>query len=248
MRGDTMNSIILNGVSSETISGLLIQKLPPITKPPKRVEIATVDGRAGDIITDLGYAAYDRTATIGLHGTFDIDAVIAFFNSSGVAVFSNEPDKVYTYSVVNQIDFAKLIRFRTADVVFHVQPYKASATEGDIVVPSLSPAPTSRTVTVTNSGNTDAAPQITLNYKKPLTLSVNGQPLLTVALSNANYTVTIDANAMEAYNAAGLKNRLVTGDFSKFLLPPGENTITFDAGSEALSGASFDIRNYSRWV
>ena len=243
-----MNSIILNGVSSETISGLLIQRLPPITKPPKRVEIATVDGRAGDIITDLGFAAYDRTVTIGLHGSFDIDAVIAFFNSSGVAVFSNEPDRVYSFAVVNQIDFARLIRFRTADVVFHVQPYKASESEGAILVPSLFPAPTSRTVTVTNAGNVPSAPQITVtNCANPITLSVNGQPLLAIALSSSVRTITIDAAAMEAYNDNGLKNRLVTGDFSKFLLQPGANTITIDAGSEPLTG-DFIISNYSRWV
>ena len=35
--------IILNGTSSQTIPGLLIQNLPPISKPKQRVEIEEID-------------------------------------------------------------------------------------------------------------------------------------------------------------------------------------------------------------
>ena len=52
--------IILNGTSSQTIPGLLIQNLPPISKPRQRVEIEEIDGRDGDIVTYLGYGAYDK--------------------------------------------------------------------------------------------------------------------------------------------------------------------------------------------
>lgn len=124
-----MNYVILNGRKSTEITGLLIQSLPPITKPSIRTQVDVINGRDGEIVTNLGYSAYDKTMRIGLFGCYDIDEVISYFNGSGEVVFSNEPDKVYQFRIVKQIDFKRLIRFRQADVVFHVQPFKHSLIE-----------------------------------------------------------------------------------------------------------------------
>lgn len=126
-----MNYVTLNGIKSTTIRGLLIQSLPPISKPLIRTQIEEIDGRDGDIVTKLGYSAYDKQITIGLFGDYNIDEVIAFFNSEGMVTFSNEIDKYYNYQILNQIDFERLIRFRTATVTFHVQPFKFSTIEGE---------------------------------------------------------------------------------------------------------------------
>ena len=123
------NYIILNGISSETITGLLIQNLPPISKPKQRVNIEEIDGRSGDIVTYLGYSAYDKQFEIGLYGDYDIDDVISFFNSQGTIIFSNEEDKYYNYQIIEQIDFERLVRYRTATVKVHVQPFKFSSVE-----------------------------------------------------------------------------------------------------------------------
>ena len=122
-----MNYVVLNGTRSDTVKGLLIQSLPPISKPMMRTQIEEIDGRDGDIITKLGYSAYDKVMSIGLHGDYDVDDVIKFFDSEGTVIFSNEPDKYYNYTIINQIDFERLIRFKTAEVTFHVQPFKYSA-------------------------------------------------------------------------------------------------------------------------
>lgn len=121
-----MNYIVLNGINSNTINGLLISTLPPITKPPIRVQIEEIDGRDGDLVTPLGYAAYDKTFQIGLYGDYDINEVIAYFDSSGTVTFSNEDDKFYNYKIIEKIDFERLIRFKTATVTMHVQPFKYS--------------------------------------------------------------------------------------------------------------------------
>ncbi|MBQ6630679.1 MAG: hypothetical protein IJH55_00905, partial [Romboutsia sp.] len=114
------NYIILNGISSETITGLLIQNLPPISKPKQRVNIEEIDGRDGDIVTYLGYGAYDKEFKIGLFGNYDVDEVIKYFNSSGTVTFSNEEDKYYNYQILDQIDFERLIRFKEATVKMHI--------------------------------------------------------------------------------------------------------------------------------
>ena len=126
------NYIILNGKNSNEINGLLIQELPPISKPLIRTEVEEIDGRDGDIVTPLGYSAYDKEFTIGLYKDFDINEVAAYFNSEGTVTFSNEPDKYYYYQITAQIDFERLVRYRTATVTMHCQPFKYSATEQPI--------------------------------------------------------------------------------------------------------------------
>ena len=119
-----MNYIILNGKKSTMVKGLMIQSLPPITKPLMRSRIEEIDGRDGDIVTKLGYSAYDKEMSIGLFGDYDISEVIDFFNSEGEVIFSNELERKYQYKILNQIDFEKLGIFREARVSFHVQPFK----------------------------------------------------------------------------------------------------------------------------
>lgn len=126
--------IELNGEKSTNVKGLIIQSLPPITKPKVRTSREEIDGRDGDIITTLGYAAYDKEVSIGLHGDFDVDDAIAFFDSEGEVVFSNEKDKYYRYQILDQIDFERLIRFRTAKVKMHVQPFKHDAVDRTLEV------------------------------------------------------------------------------------------------------------------
>lgn len=124
-----MNYLILNGTNSNTIPGLIISSLPPITKPEMRVAIDEIDGKDGDQITKLGYSAYDKEIEIGLSYNYDVNQVLAFFNTEGIVTFSNEPDKYYRYTIVDQIDLEKLIRFKTATVTMHVQPFKYELTE-----------------------------------------------------------------------------------------------------------------------
>ena len=128
-----MNYCILNGKKSTLIKGLMIQSLPPISKPLMRTSVEEIDGRDGDIVTKLGYSAYDKQMSIGLFGDYDIDEVIKYFDSEGIVVFSNEPDKYYKYQIIAQIDYQRLLRFKTAVVTFHVQPFKYSAVDDDIL-------------------------------------------------------------------------------------------------------------------
>ena len=124
-----MSYIVLNGKKSSLINGLLISSLPPISKPKMRAQYMEIDGRDGDIVTKLGYAAYQKEIEVGLYGRYDVNDVISYFDSEGIVTFSNEPDKYYYYTIIEQINFDRLIRFKTAKVKFHVQPFKYSSIE-----------------------------------------------------------------------------------------------------------------------
>lgn len=124
-----MPFVILNGKDSDNVPGLLIQNVPPISKPEMRVNTEEIDGRDGDITTYLGYKAYDKSFDIGLLNKSDVDKVIEFFDSEGTVTFSNEPSKYYKYKIFKQIDMEKLLRFKKAKITMHVQPFKYSLTE-----------------------------------------------------------------------------------------------------------------------
>lgn len=153
--------IILNGVNSNTITGLLISTLPPITKPKIRTQTEEIDGRDGDIVTKLGYSAYDKEFAIGLYGNFDINEVIEYFNSEGTVVFSNENDKYYNYQILEQIDFEKLIRFKTAKVKMHVQPFKYPTEETPVEIEYQYVTGEGTNITLNNTDN--ALMQLDLN-------------------------------------------------------------------------------------
>lgn len=147
-----MNSIIWKGVSSTTISGLLISELPPISKPAMRVKETTIDGRDGSIMEELGYSSYDKNVVIGLHGNFDINKVIKYFTGEGEVVFSNEPDKVYTAKIVGQIDYTRLLRYRQATIPFRVQPFKRKLFEA--YKPAQTATATGTNLVLKDSGST----------------------------------------------------------------------------------------------
>ena len=233
--------IVLNDVSSLTIQGLIITSLPPIRKPKIRTQIEEIDGRDGDIVTELGFAAYDKPVQIGLSYNYDVDDIIQFFNSSGKVVFSNEPEKYYNYAIYDQIDFEKLIRFKTATVNFHVQPFKYSDVEKEKIFNFSGIL--DKSFQIKNNGNYISKPIITVTGSETVNLYLNGIQIFVLNMTNTN-TIILDIAAMNAYGTDGtLKNRLVTGDYDDFVLPAGSNTISFTG-----SVSQIVIDNYSRWI
>lgn len=200
-----VNYIELNCEKSTSVKGLIIQSLPPITKPNMRTSNATIDGRDGDIVTKLGYSAYDKQLSIGLHGDFDIDDAIAFFDSEGEVVFGNEPDKYYRYQILDKIDFERLVRFRTAKVKMHVQPFKYDAVGRtfDIVNQLMHVKDSTASkfgITVTSN---DGIVRVSGKAASDVDIEV---PIESMSLSGS-YTLTASASGI----AAGCALRLIDG-------------------------------------
>lgn len=232
------NYIILNGISSQTVSGLLIQNLPPISKPKQRVEVEEIDGRDGDIITYLGYGAYDKEFKIGLYGSYNVDEIISYFNSQGSVIFSNEEDKYYNYQIIEQIDFDKLLRFKEATVKMHVQPFKYSAEDNSKIFNITNET----SIEIRNSGNIYSKPVLTITGTGDIGIYLNDVQLFQIALGELG-SITIDTTQMEAYNGTTLLNRLVTGNYDNFKLNVGKNIISWTG-----SISKIEIDNYSRWI
>lgn len=232
---------IINGKSSNSIRGLIVSELAPIKKAQVRTLIETVDGRDGDIVTPLGYSAYDKPVKIGLSVNYDIDEIIDYLNSEGTIVFSNEPDKYYRFAVYNEIDFERLIRFKTATINFHVQPYKFSTLEKELSF-EISESPES--ISIYNAGNVYSRPTIYISAEGIVSVSLNGSEILEIDFGEDEQTIKIDSEDMNAYYSDDtLANRIVSGNYDNIKLNKGWNTITLSGSVSELS-----VRNYTRYI
>lgn len=214
------NSITFKGISSNTISGLLISELPPISKPKMRVKETVIDGVDGSLFEDLGYESYSKKIEIGLTRNFDIDKIIEYFNGEGNVTFSNEADKYYKAKIVDSINFNRLIRFRKASINFVVQPFKYKLNESKVDV-----AITNQTsIKVTNQGLQTSKPVITLYGSGEIHFYLNSNEIFKYTF-DTDGQVVIDSDLEDAYLDGILKNRNMLGEFPK--LKPGENILTW---------------------
>ena len=233
-----MNYITLNGMRSTLIKGLLISSLPPITKPLQRTSIEEIDGRDGDIVTKLGYAAYNKKMTIGLFGDFNIDDIIEYFDSEGKVIFSNEPDKYYNYKILDQIDFERLMRFKTATVVFHVQPFKFSAVDDTVTYSYLSEH---TYITGRNLGNVISRPEVTIYGSGTVVLTIN-EKTITVVIGSNEY-ITLNGTTLNAYKGDTLKNRSITGNLKDLWFKIGQWSISWTG-----TVTQIIVKDGSRWI
>ena len=214
-----MGNVIFKGRNSNELTGLLISEQPDITRPKLRQEVTEVDGRDGDIARDLGYDSYKKSILIGLHGNFDVDAIMDFFDGEGWVTFANEPTKKYYGRVTDGFDLERLLRFRKGKVSWTVQPFKKLVTEPNVTGSAFP-------LVVENQGYKDALPIITITGVAGNTyeLDINEETVASIVMPPEG-TITIDSEAVECYNSNAKKNQFVTmaGDFPR--LPRGENNV-----------------------
>ena len=129
------------------------------------------------------------------------------------------------------------MRFRTAEITYHVQPFKYSTLEKMKVFDNPTGA-----ITVRNNGNYVSKPIIHIKCSGTINLSLNGVQLFRIDMSTSN-TITIDTERLEAYNDDVLMNRYVVGNYEKFMLKVGPNSVSWDG---QLTYIAFE--NLSRWI
>ena len=232
-----MLKINWNGIDSDTITGLIICELPPISKPKMKTTITKIDGRDGDIIEELGYESYTKNIKIGLTKNYDINQVIKYFTGSGDLIMSNEPDKVYKCSIIDKVDYNKLLRFKTATVKFYTQPFKFKKDEPKVIL-SIDEE---TSVMVNNIGLEKSKPIIKLTGSGTVDLQLNGATVLNYTFPENETEVIIDSIQEEAYYDGTFKNRNMVGEFP--ILELGENIISW---SGELTEIEIDPK--SRWL
>lgn len=210
-----MPFFIFNNISSIDM-GIIVNKLPPIIKANRDIELIEVPGRDGFITQDLGtYRGIPKAVECSIKDTANIDLISSWLTGSGEVIFSNEDDRKYKAVIKNQIDFNKVLRiFRSFIVQFECHPYKYSLNNEVIII-------NENNAKIFNSSS----------ISKPI-IKVFGSGDVTLMINNKNITlkgivdnVTLDSEMMDCYKGIELKNNTMTGEFP--LLAPGFNNISW---------------------
>lgn len=229
------NYIVFKGIDSRIFNNLIISELPSISKPKMRVSNTEIDGRDGDIVDEIGYSSYNKTLKIGLVNSNDIDKLIKYFSGSGDIMFSNEPDKVYKAHIYDKVDYERLLKFKTAKINIHVQPFKYLLNEPPFILDITDETE----LKVTNVGFEKSKPIITLYGSGEIQLSINGLTAFSIDIDDD--FVVIDSINEEAYKNETLKNRNMSGEFP--ILESGVSIITWTGNLTKIK-----VEPKSRWL
>lgn len=205
---------MFNNVLSEDY--LIVNTLPSIFKPERDVEKIEIPGRDGFLTNDLGsYKGIVKTVECTIRNLDDIDFISNWLDGGGEVIFSNEPDRKYKATIINQIEFSKILdEFRSFIILFECQPHKYSL-DNDIIALTTGG-------TIYNKGNVKSKPIINIYGTGSITLTINGN---IINLTNVVGYVTIDSELIDCYKDTLLKNNDMSGEFPE--LVPGNNIITW---------------------
>lgn len=201
--------ILINGTETENY-GLRTTKLPPLQIAQKRIELLMVPGRSGYLTRwDGSYEDAVKTARFFYRGNNPVE-IAKFILSGNEIVFSNEPDKKYSYRIDITTDLINTIAtWHQFEVQFICNPIKREKDPMMVV--------TDAPVVLASPCNHPAQPTITVYGAGAVTLQVGEQ---TVGLSDIAPAITVDGDMMECYQGAVSANNKMMGEFP--VIEPGE--------------------------
>ena len=204
---------IFRGIDSRDY--LTVDKLPSIFKPVKDVQRIEIEGRDGFLTQDNGsYRSNIKSVECWIKDLSQIDYICSWLTGGGDVIFSNEPDKKYKATIINQIEFSKIIlQYHKFIIQFDCQPHKYSIDNNPIILTAagviLNPGAASKPVIkIYGAGNID--------------LTINSA---VIHITSVVDYVTIDGELMDCYKDTVLKNNNMNGEFP--VLVSGSNTISW---------------------
>lgn len=214
----------INGTEISTKS-LILTKVPPVTKPQKRVRRITIPGRSGYLTEWSGdYESYIKIPEIVYTGS-DIDDALTFLQSASLAVFPNETDYAYEVRADEKIEAVlQPSGIYKITATYITQPLKRLATE------VTSTGDTS--YSLTNLGNEPAYPKLVVTGAGERTVTV-GTQTLTIAFDAGGETIVIDSLNGYIISGSALAWNKVSGGLPA--IPVGRSPVTISTTGSALT-------------
>lgn len=205
---------IFNNISSEDY--LMVNTLPSIIKAQKDIEKIEVVGRDGFLTKDNGaYKGILKTVECTITDLDNIDYICSWLDGSSNVIFSNEPDKIYRATIINQIEFKKVaVTFHTFIIQFDCMPHKYLI--NNPIITLTSPG------TIYNSGGAISKPVIKVFCTGDMSVTINSQ---VVNLTGISEYIEINSDLMDAYKGTQLCNNQMLGEFP--VLEIGNNNISW---------------------
>ncbi|HBJ2612674.1 TPA: phage tail protein [Clostridium botulinum] len=250
--------------------GVLVNKLPPINKPEKNIERIEVVGRNGFLTQDYGtYKSNIKPVECTLLDKNRLDEVCSWLDGTGNIVFSNEDNKAYTGTIINQIPFTQsltLVRYRFI-INFEVQPFKYDRYNTEIikiiennVIRNSKVIHPLAALNYTGGNLVEVNKMATINESNSMEINNPGtkesDPVITIYgygnidlnindniinLTNVSSSITIDSEIMDCYRDGQLFNNYMKGEFPIF--KTGVNKISWMGNVQRI-----EIKPNWRWL
>ena len=211
------NYAIINDVNSQQFPSLLIEELPAMQLPEKKVEIIDVEGMNGVLtITDDCYMNTEKTMSCKLRGNENVDQISLWLHDCKKVIFSNRPDRFYKARIKGQIDFERsLANNRSFSVIFDCEPF------GYLV--------DNKIITLTKSGSSIqgkgtywSEPIIKVYGSGEINLTVNDTQ---ITLKDVDEYITVNSQKLRTYKDLNILNNKKVGNFPT--LSHESNTISW---------------------
>lgn len=206
---------IYNGISSKDM-GVILKKLPPITKPKKRIEIVQVPGRNGTLHIDENcYEPINISLECTLKKNINVRDITKWLIEFGTITFSDELDKYYNATITNSIPLERVFRlYREFIIQLELQPIAQSTQE------YVYNCNNTNENTLKIDSSAEMYPYIKLTGTGEVKLTINNK-ICTVTIDDEY--IELDSELQNAYKGVKNKNDKMNGEFP--ILIPGNNKI-----------------------
>ncbi len=223
-----MNSIKWNGTLLFN-NGIIVEKIPPITKAKKRITQYTIPGRNGVLNVDNGtYEPFNLS--LECHYRED-NANIDYLKNwlDGYGRLSLDGVRYYEGVINNNITFDKVQNFRKFILSFMLNPIAKSI---DSFTEDIDVSQTTNTINV--GGNYQTYPIINIESTGTVIIRINE---ITFTLYNTDGTYKLDCSEKEIIKNNQSMSNIMSGDFP--YLNPGDNEI-FISGDGTITSMSIE--------
>nr|DAJ01271.1 MAG TPA: distal tail protein [Caudoviricetes sp.] len=217
--------LIFKGINTLTDLKLHIDELPIVGSFEEDKELIEITGRDGYLTYDYNSRKYQTIdVKISARNTEKLDEIKKLFCGSGQLILSSDETRYYKATVINKIDFDRLLRYYNEFIVtFAIQPfsYELRNEIEDITTTRQFNNPTNATcqpiITVYKQNNTNGVGNIYIGNE-------------TIQIKAIDEYIELDFALQEAYT---IKNGVIKSCNSDVLcdyveIEPGDTIIDFD--------------------
>lgn len=204
---------IFNNINSKE-KGILVNNLPPISKPERNYEELEIPGRNGKLyIDDESYNTFMYTITCTLMPDSNIREISKWLNGTGKLILCTELDKMYDVLIKDQIDYEQTYRIcNQFEVNFEVQPIVKSVEKKEINL-------TKEDSIIIQESTYQIKPYLKIFGNGNITLTINNN---SINLKNIEDYIELDCELEEAFKDNKNCNSKVECENFPILFP-GEN-------------------------
>lgn len=196
--------------------GIIVEKIPKITKAKKKIDVYEIEGRNGFLSVDTGvYESFVETIECHFNEQkVDINVIKEFLDGYGTLSFDGKTE--YTAIIQNAIDFEKILNFRSFVVQFLVNPISEDIIETEYTVLS------DNDILNIENATAEMYPIVELTGSGDVSITINGK---TFNLKNLDGDYILDSKyKVITHNGINASNQMQY-DFP--ILKPGKNTINY---------------------